>query len=180
MLMWTDHMSPHRDTRLSLWAWLSRLGYKTADPRHTGSLRFPELNLKLSDLGQLFHSLLPALSASTFAPGRQTWPCTAPGHHAAAKLKTETEKEFIGAQMQSHGLVFPQTTWKQPQNSTCAHPRCCPSQSSASHQWSRLPVSYWFAAEQRAFAADRGCLWQDLPLIPQTPSWSLTKHQKVL
>lgn len=31
--------------------------------------------------------LLPALSASTFAPGHQTWPYTAPAHHAAAKLK---------------------------------------------------------------------------------------------
>lgn len=35
---------------------------------------------------------LPALSASTFAPGHQTWPYTAPAHHAAAKLEKKTQK----------------------------------------------------------------------------------------
>lgn len=52
-------------------------------------------------------TLLPALSASTFAPGHQTWPYTAPAHHAAAKLKKNNQKnptqnKSLKLQMQKH------------------------------------------------------------------------------
>lgn len=51
------------------------------------------------------------------------------------------------------------------------HPRCCPSRSSASRQWSRSPASYSSAAGRTAFAAGRGYWWRDPLLTPQTPSW---------